>query len=309
MKRFAIFLMLLLAAKGLYAQPQSFSAITDTGKILIGEQLTLSLIGEVKEGASFSWPILPDSLNGLELVETGKIDTLAMDGIWKISQDIKLTSFDSGYAAVPPLVLKQSGDSLRSRAVGVAVSFPEVKEDRELYDIKEPMEAPFNWWLIIAVVVAAVLMVVAIVIITKWLKRRKKSAGLSPEQKLSPYEFALLQLSEIKRDELWQNGRVKEYYSRLTDVMRLYMERQLNMPAMESTADEVAAMAYELKISKDLKKEVADLLELSVLVKYAKQTPGQKDHEAAFQTVAGFIESTKPREKEETVKEEVASGQ
>lgn len=281
------------------AQPEEFSAKADTNKILIGERVILSLTGKVKEGADFEWPVLPDTLNGLELVKAGKVDTATENGLWTIRQRLELTSFDSGYAAIPPLSMRQGRDSLRSQAIAVSVALPQLKEGDEIYDIKAPMEAPFNWWLVAAIAAGAVLVAALVWAVIYWIKKRKKEAALTPEQKLSPYEYARLQLKEIEKEQLWQKDRVKEYYSRLTDVMRLYMERQLGLTAMESTADEVTAMVYKLSINKSLKEEVAELMELSALVKFAKEKPGPAQHQSAFQTVDKFIESTKPREQGE----------
>ncbi|WP_417600252.1 hypothetical protein [Owenweeksia hongkongensis] len=282
-----------------WAQPVRFSAEIDTNRILIGDQFTLQLKGEVNEGTNFEWPIIPDTISGLDFVDISKIDTTLKDGIWQLSQKLTLTSFDSGYVAIPPLTLKANGEEASSQAIAVAVAFPELSEEQDYYDIKEPLEPPFNWMPILIGVGILIVLAVGVWLFIKWWKKRKANKELTPEQMMSPYEYAQLQLSEIEKEQLLQSGKIKEYYSRLTDVMRLYMERQMSINAMESTADELIDKMKELRLATELKEKIDRLLHLSALVKYAKEKPSTSQNDEALVTVKHFLEQTKPAEKEE----------
>lgn len=292
-------ILILLVSVVAWAQPVRFSAEIDTNKILIGDQFTLQLKGEVAEGSNFQWPIIPDTVSGLDFVDISKIDTLSKDGVWKLSQKLTLTSFDSGYVAIPPLTLKAGNDEASSQAMAVAVEFPQLSEEQDLYDIKEPLEPPFNWIPILIGVAIVLVLGAAIWFLLQWLKKRKNRVELTPEQMLTPYEYAQLQMTEIEKEQLWQAGKIKEYYSRLTDVMRLYMERQMGINAMESTADELIEKMREIRLPKELQERIDELIHLSALVKYAKEKPGVGQNESALKTVKAFLEQTKPAEKEE----------
>lgn len=298
MKKLLSILILLISVVA-WAQPVRFSAEIDTNKILIGDQFTLQLKGEVAEGTNFQWPIIPDTVSGLDFVDISKIDTLSKDGVWKLSQKLTLTSFDSGYVAIPPLTLKAGNDEASSQAMAVAVEFPQLSEEQDLYDIKEPLEPPFNWIPILIGVAIVLVLGAAIWFLLQWLKKRKNRVELTPEQMLTPYEYAQLQMTEIEKEQLWQAGKIKEYYSRLTDVMRLYMERQMGINAMESTADELIEKMRGIRLPKELQERIDELIHLSALVKYAKEKPGVGQNESALKTVKAFLEQTKPAEKEE----------
>lgn len=298
MKKLLSILILLISGVA-WTQPVRFSAEIDTNKILIGDQFTLQLKGEVAEGTNFQWPIIPDTVSGLDFVDISKIDTLSKDGVWKLSQKLTLTSFDSGYVAIPPLTLKAGNDEASSQALAVAVEFPQLSEEQDLYDIKEPLEPPFNWVPVLIGVAIVIILGAAIWFLLQWLKKRKNRVELTPEQMLTPYEYAQLQMTEIEKEQLWQAGKIKEYYSRLTDVMRLYMERQMGINAMESTADELIDKMREIRLPKELQERIDELIHLSALVKYAKEKPGVGQNESALKTVKAFLEQTKPAEKEE----------
>lgn len=296
-KLLSIFILAISASAG--AQQLSFSADIDTNKILIGDQFKLQLSAEVNEGTSFQWPIIPDTISGLDFVNISKIDTTTEDGIWKLRQTLTLTSFDSGYVAIPPLTLKAGNDEASSQALAVAVEFPQLDEKQEYFDIKEPLEPPFNWRPILIGAAVVIVLGAAIWFLLQWLKKRKNRVELTPEQILTPFEYAQLQISEIEKEQLWQAGKVKEYYSRLTDVMRLYMERQMHINAMESTADELIEKMQELRLHSGLQNRIDQLLHLSALVKYAKEKPGVAQNEEALKTIQEFLQQTKPAEKEE----------
>lgn len=277
------------------AQSETFTSSIDTNRILIGEQIELTLKAELKKGVAFNWPIVPDTLKGLEWVEIGGVDTSIVDDSWRLVQTLKLTSFDSGYVAIPPFSLQIGENNYVSPAIPIEVAMVQLSEETDLYDIKAPLQAPINW-IPILLWGGGILLFIAIAVIgTLWLLNRKKQVKLTPEQKLSPYEYAQLQLKEIENEQLWQAGKTKEYYSRLTDVMRLYMERQMGKHAMESTADEVIDQLETLGLPDPFFKKTSALLSLSAMVKFAKEKPSLAQNEAALLTVKEFLEVTKPK--------------
>ena len=296
-KLFSLFILVISATA--WAQSVRFSAEIDTKKILIGDHFELQLKGEVAEGINFQWPIIPDTVSSLDFVDISSIDTLTEGGTWKLTQTLTLTSFDSGYVALPPLTLKAGNEEASSQALAIAVDFPELSEEQDYYDIKEPLEPPFNWVPVLIGAAIVIALGAAIWFLIRWFKNRKNKQELTPEQMLTPYEYAQLQITEIEQEQLWQAGKIKEYYSRLTDVMRLYMERQMDINAMESTADELIDKMHEIRLPKELQERINELLHLSALVKYAKEKPGVGQNEAALKTTKDFLEQTKPAEKEE----------
>ena len=292
-------LLTLVFAANTFAQQIDFTAELDTNKILIGDHFKLQLTGKIQEGSTFQWPIMPDTIAGLDFVNISKIDTNLENGVWSIQQTLTLTSFDSGYVALPPLSLKSGKNEASSEALAVAVEFPEVSEQQDYFDIKEPLDPPFNWIPLLLSAAIVLSLGIGIWYLMKWLKNKKHQETLSPEQVLTPYEYAMQQLSEIEKEQLWQAGHIKEYYSRITDVMRLYMEREMGINAMESTAEELIDKMKEIRIASELQGRIDDLLQLSALVKYAKEKPGANTNELALKTVQEFLQHTKPAEKEE----------
>lgn len=294
MNRLYTAILFMMLGPGLFAQQPSFTTDVDTNHILIGEQVQLTLEARLPANSNFVWPVISDSIPGLEVVKASEVDTSREDDFWLLTQNIRLTSFDSGYTAIPPLDLRAGTKTYTSSAIGLRVSLPEMAEGEELYDIKGPREAPFNWQRFLSLAALGLFLAGVIFAIIYFLRKRKKEPAPEPEHRLPPYEFALMQLHELEKEQLWQNGKIKEYYSRLTDILRLYLEREKAIPAMESTADEVNGMIDQMHLPKQLKRETKELMSLSAMVKFAKEKPGAGTNERAVETLRRFLEETKP---------------
>lgn len=291
-----IFLLLICTSLG--AQT-SFSVEADTNRIMIGEQIRLELKGRFPEEAKINWPFMADSLAGFEIVKKGSLEEEMSSGQKTLSQEIWVTSFDTGYSFIPSLNLQVGDQILESQAIGILVSIPEVEEAGDYYDIKEPIDPPLNWPLILGM--AALLLALAVLVfwVVRRLQKRRHREILPPEHAVSPYEWARLQIEQLREEQLWQQGKVKEYYSRVTDIMRRYIERQMGHPAMESTAYEVVEIIRSLKPSTQLMEQCEKLMEMSIGVKYAKQTPTEADHRQALAILEDFLEEYKPKEEKE----------
>tara|TARA_Y100000588_G_scaffold28312_1_gene27698 strand:+ start:641 stop:1564 length:924 start_codon:yes stop_codon:yes gene_type:complete len=305
MKQLWISLLFIALSGVLKAQPFSFRAEADTNFILIGEQFTVTLTADLDEATSYSWPAFPDSTEGLELVEASSVDTLEKGGRWILEQQLTITSFDSGYFAVPPLTLVVQGQAANTEAIGIAVRFPDLSQREDIYDIKKPLEVPLNWWLIALYVLSG--LAVILLLVWLWYHNRKKGKAqpTAPELQIPPHKYALMQLAELEREELWQKGELKAYYSRLVDILRIYLERQMSIQAMESTAEEIIGDLEDQNLPKDLFEELKHTLRLSAMVKFAKEKPGPGENEEALKTVRHFIEHTHIGKESQNVKADV----
>jgi hypothetical protein len=275
-----------------------FQVQADTNRILIGEQIRLELQAVIPEDAKVIWPFLADSLASFEIVKKGTLNEEMSGGQKTLTQEIFITSFDSGYAFIPAINLQVGDQRLESQAIGVLINIPVVEEVEDYYDIKEPIDPPLNWPLIIGLILFLIGIGAVIYWVIGRLQKRKHQAVLPPEESVTPYEWARMQLEQLREEQLWQNGKVKEYYSRVTDIMRRYIERQMGHPAMESTAYEVVEIIRSLKPGKELMAGCESLMELSIGVKYAKQTPSESDHHRALATLEDFLEEYKPKEEQ-----------
>ncbi len=302
MRKFIIFIFPLLISSNFWGQENiSFSAKTDTNVILLGEQFKLTISASIPEKSSYEWPYWKDTVSGLELVEISKIDSSFSEETWLLTQSFIFTSFDSGSVSTPPLELKVDNQRYSSQSFSISVKYPEVKDEQDYFDIKEPLYVPLNWWRIIKWILIVLLGLSLIgSLIYRFFFHDKRVAIEEKQKLLPPYDQAMQMLKELEAKELWQNGKLKEYYSELTDTLRIFLERQFAINAMESTASEVYEKVWRLKLPRQIDTNLKEMLSLSTLVKYAKENPEQIENEKSFETVKQFFLHHQPKgEKEE----------
>jgi len=132
------------------------------------------------------------------------------------------------------------------------------------------------------------------------LKRTQNTEILTSESLLSPYKEALRNLDVLDKKLLWQNNKVKEYYSELTDVLRNYIERELHVPAMETTTDGLIETLSDFNNSdsiltdKETIKKLEELLQQADLVKFAKSKPMAHQIEGDRNIATHILDHLKP---------------
>lgn len=309
-KYLTILTIAVIMATGNAGAQVNVSAQMDTSMLLIGDQTNIRLESSFPQGYAVQMPIFADTIiRGLEVLEAGKIDSTITDGIIHISQKYLVTSFDSGWYAIPqqPFAIAQPDgfvDTIYSESIyyGVMTMPLDTANPNAITDIKPLQEAPFKFselkpYLKIGGLVLLALAIIGFIIYVIIRYKHNKPIFSAPKPKEPAHVIALRQLDQLNEQKLWQHGLVKEYYSALSDIIRTYLNGRFGVQAMESTTAEIMQMTRSItEIDRDLRKELQELLERADFVKFAKAQTVANENEASFEFVMHFILKTKPVE-------------
>ena len=150
---------------------------------------------------------------------------------------------------------------------------------------------------------AAILLVALIVFIILKLTKKKPEQIIERKPDVPPHVLALEQLEKVKEEAVWKDGKTKEYYSAISDSVRLYIEGRFGIQALELTTDEIVR-AFKSQVVDPLSKEkLQQMLVLADFVKFAKQIPIEQEHAMALQNAFDFVNGTK-REDEIVIEEQ-----
>ena len=295
---------------GANARP-TIEAKLDSASILMGSMTNLKITVDQEENFRGYLPLMRSAIeNGyvgvcgdsVELRAPSVIDTVRKDNRLRITFDIPVQSFDSGYYNIPGIEFISGVDTFRSNRVALRVlpvnNVTAETPIEEYANIAKPEGGNifdslpdwlFNYWWLLLIIVAALGVVF-------WLWRRYKSNGgiLPKKPEPTPYESAISGLKELQSRKLWENGMEKEYYTELTDILRTYLYRRFGINAVEMTSRQILAALSKNNDTKERRGMIRQILDMADFVKFAKVRPLPPDNVKAMENAIQFVEETTP---------------
>lgn len=283
------------------------SASIDSTMLMLGDQTDLHLQVTHEASEQVQLPVFGETLQeDIEIVDRSGIDTTTLpDGRLQLKQDLTLTSFKDSLFSISPIAVTSGEDTFWTEPMALNVIQPfEVDSSLAITDIKDIERAPIWWWGIIRWILL-ILGLLLLIDLGFWLWRKynkfrkKEEEPINPELLRPADEVALEKLDEIKAAKIWKDGKVKEYQTELTDVVREYIGRRFGVQSTEKTSDETLRAMKPL-IEKDLFDRLKNMLQLADLVKFAKWHTTPDENEQGLLTAYDFVNETKIVESEES---------
>jgi hypothetical protein len=277
--------------------PATIKATVDKERIVIGEPIRFRLEITVPDDIPFDWPEL-DSLPHFDLLDTGHVDTIVLPGELTYRQSLTVTSFDSGMWAIPRLPFLVAGKKLFSDSIRIAVGYTRIDSLKDFHDIKDIIDIPnpfARWigWIVVATTLISLTIVFLFVRKKKWLKKLVQTLQ---QPRLAPYEEAMQQLDELQRRPLSDAAAIKAHYSRMGEILRVYLLRRLNISSFAETSEELIRELRRLQLPITTFDALAEALRMGDFVKFAKYQPGISDsaqHADAVRTAIRTLEDQK----------------
>ena len=234
-KAWTLFILLFLIS---FLSEAQVSSSIDSTQIKIGEEIKYSIevvadttdLVVFPEGQTF----LP-----LEVIESYKVDTTYENAKYRLLKKYGITQFDSGKYTIPSqrIIINEKAyqtDSVKVEVADVVVDTTQQK----MFTIKPAIEVkkpPFDIIKALYWIVSILLIIAGIIYLLFRRKKRKEER----EKELPPYEEALVALQELDNSHLLEEHKSKEYYSSLTEIIKRYLDREVDDKALESTSNEL----------------------------------------------------------------------
>ena len=113
-----------------------------------------------------------------------------------------------------------------------------------------------------------------------------------PVMQMKSHDLASNKLNSLKKAKLWQQGQAKEYLSKLTFIVREYLENRYNIPALESTSAQILQKIKSTDLPENFQLQLRELFQTSDLVKFAKAEPQSDFLENSFSKTANLVRET-----------------
>ena len=316
-------LLIILSVGTLVASAQvTVEAAIDSIEMLIGEQVHVTVTATMKEGSKVEFPVFKPTqqlIPGVEVLKSTELGTKGKDGGFVDRQVVyTLTSFDDTLYYLPPFVVKVDGKPYESKSLALKVVGIEVDTTRmdQFFGPKDVQDNPFQWsdWSLLfwLSVLMLVLMAVGYYLYMRLRDNKPIITHIRIVKRLLPHQKAMKEIEQIKADKMQNSENPKEYYTKLTDTLRKYIEDRYGFNAMEMTSSEIIerlekALTDDTKDAATMKAELRQLFTTADLVKFAKYSTMINENDANLVSAIDFINQTKLENMptEETVKPEL----
>ena len=291
---------LLAAAQPAFAQDARIAMTVDTTLIHVGDPVTVQLSVDHLVGWVVQWP---DSLDvaPFELLRVDRavpVADEAGDGM-RSEATLVVTSFELGEQELPAIAVPVTAPDGTTRTLltdpfRVGVESVGLDESGDLRDIKGPLSIARSWlsalpWLALATVV--------VVAVAYYLHRRRRAAATAPPPvpRAPPrpfHELALEELRALEKSSFLERGQVKQYHVRISEIIRRYIEGQLEVAALELTTHEVVEGLRRAAIGDRVTGAFRTFLDHCDLVKFAKLRPGLDASRALMEQARKLVRMT-----------------
>ena len=313
-----LLLCIILTASVLAASAQvSVEAVIDSIQIFVGQQAHVTLTATAKVNAKVEFPqfkpmeyITP----GVEVLDRQELEQQSQDnGFVSRSMVYTMTSFDDTLYYIPPMTVKIDGKPYKSKSLALKVLTIEVDtlHAEQFFGPKDVQENPFQWsdwkgpfWLSVLMLV---LLAVAYYLYLRLRDNKPIISHIRIVKRLLPHQKAMKEIEQIKADKMVSSENSKEYYTKLTDTLRKYIEERYGFKAMEMTSSEIIERLMASQDQKSLD-ELRQLFTTADLVKFAKYSTLINENDANLVNAIDFINQTKLENVpvEETVKPQLS---
>jgi len=273
----------------------------DTSRITIGDRVTYTLSIDHVDTMRVEKPGEGVHLGQFEIKDYKIYDPVKAEGRILEKFEYVISVFDTGTFVIPPFpVAYFPTDSLRdyklieASAITINVESVIQDEERQLRDVKPPIDIPYDYFLLFSVISAIILIGLLAYLGYRFYVKRKETGYFikAPEPPRPAHEIALDALEELLQKNLLANGLVKTFYSEISEIKRRYIEGRYFIPALEETSHEILKELDGQDISDDMLKKAKEILELSDLVKFAKNKPSDDENKNVIEWTKEFIEGT-----------------
>jgi len=301
MVRYLLILSLFFSSRYLDAQTITVSSSTDTTDYLVGDFINFNIEVVTKKNVQVLAPVFPDTLSKLDLISISEPVINETEELNTINYNFILAGYDSVSATIHPVTIeyRSEGDTtlkkITTDPVNINIHTVPVSTAEEIKDVKSPLTIAFDWielllWLALGLVV----------IIVGWIfyrRYKKKKSELHVEKKIIKIPIhvkAFAALDELEKKQLWQKGKIKEYHSNITEIIRIYFQERFGLPAMELTTSESIQQLRKTKEAGNIIDLTIDFLSNADLVKFAKFQPLQSVNEEMMTQARNIVQNTIP---------------
>ena len=297
--------------------PLTVHVRTDKSTMTIAETVLLQLEAAIEPGYEVRMPKVVEVLENFGMVDWDNLgDKLDQNNRVVSTYQYRLEPFLSGTFAIPALTFdfydvnnpEEKKYELTTEPIDIEVTslLGEHRAELKIEDIEDVIEVPKKasyWWVWLLIVISLMGAGTGL-----WLYLRRKRVKELIRLFKPAHELAYERLRALIKEDLVTAGKTKEFYERISNILRHYIEHRFSLKAPERTTEEfLVELAHTDVLAASDKERLGEFLQHCDLVKFAKHNPTTEQIQKTFDLVKDFIERTKSDDRKVDVTEMVRS--
>ena len=242
---------------------------------MIGDHMELELKFKNKGLSNTLFPLINDtSMGNFRLVELSKIDTFFSGNDVVVSHSYKITCFEDSVQTFPPLAFRNGPlDVYKTNSIQILVNSPNIDSAKDIKPIKDIILMPLSKDEVYSYLFASFILLGLVLILYFVYIRFIRKENLFDREKPTdpPHVEALTALKLVETENLWQRGNVKDYYNRISDILRAYIEKRFGIKALEQTSHQLMRSMNEIQLPDYIIQDMDEILIKSDLAKFAQE--------------------------------------
>lgn len=274
--------------------------ITYTLEVTHDEKLEVKLPGRAFVVLDTAGQILPD--DALNISDYQQYPQQQVNGQVVERVEYVFSPFLVGQFTVASLTVtyKAPGDTSYQRIfaepIQIVVESLKPSATGDIRDLKAQWEIQRNLWLIITPILIGLGVLGLIILLIIFYKRWRAGKALLPrfeKPPRPPHEIALEALDELVHTDLLATGQVKEFYIRISDIIRRYIEGRYFIVAVEMTTSQLLLNLQSANVEPEITTLIRDFLNQCDLVKFAKYLPEAAENDEIIRQAYAVVHQTK----------------
>jgi len=275
------------------------AAHVDKNEVTIGDKIKFGIQVKYKGDITIQFPEIGEQIGVFTIKKTGLAGTpeREKDGYLVVEREYVLSSYEIGRQTIPSLKIKYKGSqgdgevATNEVIIDIKGVLKEGEISGDIKDILPPVGVPTSFKRLIVWISIGLGVLLLCGLVYKFNKRSK----IQEQQfiRRTPHEIAYELLERLSKDDLIAKGLVKEYYYRITNILRHYIEDRFGLLAPERTTEEfLTEMAHTNQLDDTHKILIREFLERCDMVKYAKYGPSKLEIKETYDAAKRFIDET-----------------
>jgi hypothetical protein len=308
-----VFILFLLCSNLSFSQGISAKASVDSTVYLIGDYIHYRINVNYDKSIKIIPPVIEDSLKDVDLIKVDNPVYAENNGGKSATFEFILSKYDSADVTIPPIdiyyrvgkdTLSHAGIDaadaslkyVQANPVQFSVRLVKIDLQKGIKDVKPPQKIPLDWKIIMLWILIILIVLGALYYLYRRYKRNKSNQPvIRKEIKLPPHVIALNSLNTLDERKLWQNGKIKEYHSEITEIIRKYFSERFGLHALELTTSETMELLRTTKDTEVIRDITESFLNNADMVKFAKFSPLGSVNEEMMKQAVEIVEKTIPK--------------